>query len=76
MPYRLTDRQATPIIPIRKNGRPGKEHFLAAIVRNEPLRATRHHRRAFRKRWMGYHARSRIEAKMRCLKALGDRISA
>lgn len=31
---------------------------------------------AFWKRWTGYHARSRIEAKMRCLKAFGERIAA
>ena len=40
------------------------------------LRATRHYGRAFWKRWTGYHVRSRIEAKMRCLKAFGDRIAA
>ena len=28
------------------------------------------------KRWTGYHVRSRIEAKMRCLKAFGERIAA
>ena len=28
-----------------------------------------------RKRWTGYHARSRIEAKMRCLEAFGERIA-
>lgn len=31
------------------------------------LLATRHNGRAFWKRWAGYHLRSRIEAKMRCL---------
>ena len=30
----------------------------------------------FWKRWTGYHVRSRIEAKMRCLKAFGERIAA
>ena len=40
------------------------------------LRATRHYGRAFWKRWTGYHARSRVEAKMRCLKAFGERIAA
>ena len=40
------------------------------------LRATRHDSRAFRKRRTGYHIRCRIEAKMRCLKAVGDRIAA
>lgn len=72
----IIDRQATPIIPIRKNGRPWKEDCPAAIARNETLRATRHYGRAFWKRWTGYHVRSRIEAKMRCLKAFGERISA
>ena len=72
----IVDRQATAIIPIRKNGRPWKEDCPAACARNETLRATRHYGRAFWKRWTGYHARSRIEARMRCLKAFGDRISA
>ena len=72
----IIDRQATPIIPIRKNGRPWQEDCPAAIARNETLRATRHYGRAFWKRWTGYHARSRIEAKMRCLKAFGERIAA
>ena len=72
----IIDRKATPIIPIRKNGRPWKEDCPAAITRNETLRATRHYGRAFWKRWTGYHVRSRIEAKMRCLKALGERIAA
>ena len=72
----ILDRQATPIIPIRKNGRAWKEDCPAAIARNETLRATRHYGRAFWKRWTGYHARSRIEAKMRCLKAFGERIAA
>ena len=48
----------------------------AARVRNETLRATRYYDRAFWKRWTGYHARSRIEAKMRCLKAFGERMMA
>ena len=31
----IIDRQATAIIPIRKNGRPSKEDCLTAITRNE-----------------------------------------
>ena len=58
----IVDRQATALIPIRKNGRPWKEDCPAATARNETLRATRHYGRAFWKRWTGYHARSRIEA--------------
>jgi hypothetical protein len=85
----IIDRQATAIIPIRKNGRPWKEDCPAACARNETLRATRHYGRAFWKHWTGYHVRSRIEAnplmvckqtiagqRMRCLKAFGERIAA
>ncbi|CUH20517.1 Transposase DDE domain protein [Jannaschia seosinensis] len=72
----IIDRQATPIIPIRKNGRAWKEDCQAAMARNETLRATKRYGRAFWKHWTGYHARSRIEAKMRCLKAFGERIAA
>jgi hypothetical protein len=63
-------------IPIRKNGGLWKEDCPAARVRNETLRATRYYGRAFWKHWTGYHARSRIEAKMRCLKSFGERIAA
>jgi hypothetical protein len=69
-------RDAVPIIPIRKNGRSWKDDCPAAIARNETLRATRYYGRAFWKRWTGYHARSRIEAKMRCLKSFDERIAA
>jgi len=72
----IIDRQATAIIPIRKNARPWKEDCPAAIARNETQRATRHYGRAFWKRWAGYHVRSRIEAKMRCLKTFGEPIAA
>ena len=81
-------RDATPIILIRKNGRACKEDCQPARARNETLRATRYDGRAFWKRWTGYHARIRIEAKplivcsqttagqwMRCLKAFGERIA-
>ena len=72
----ILERDAVPIIPIRKNCRLWKADCPAARVRNETLRATRNYGRAFWKRWSGYHARSRIEAKMRCLKAFGERIAA
>lgn len=69
-------RGGTAIIPTRRNGRAWKEDCPAAKARNETLHATRHYGRAFWKRWTGYHARSRVEAKMRCLKAFGERIAA
>ena len=52
----VIDREATAIIPIRRNGRPWKEDCPAAIARNETLRATRYYGRAFWKRWTGYDA--------------------
>ena len=58
----IIDRQATAIIPIRKNDRPWKEDCPAAIARNETLPATRYFGRAFWQRWTGCHFRSRIEA--------------
>ncbi|WP_282603806.1 IS5 family transposase [Paracoccus sp. PARArs4] len=72
----VLERDAVPIIPIRKNGRPWKDDGPAARVRNETLRATRHYGRAFWQRSTGYHIRSRLEAKMRCFKAFGERIAA
>ena len=72
----IIDRRGTAIIPIRRNGRLWKDNCPAARARNETLRATRRYGRAFWKRWTGYHTRSRIEAKMRCLKSFGERIMA
>ena len=72
----VIERDAVQIIPIRKNGRPWKEDCPAARVRNETLRAARYYGRTFCKRWTGYQARSRIKAKIRCLKAFGERIAA
>ena len=72
----IVERGATAIIPIRKNGRLWKEDCPAARARNEILRASQHFGRALWKRLTGYHARSRAEAKMGCLKGFGDRIMA
>lgn len=69
-------RDAEAIIPVRRNGRLWKEDGPAARVRNEILRASQRFGRSLWKRWSGYHARSRVEAKMRCLKSFGERIMA
>lgn len=53
-----------------------KEACPAAWARNETLRATRHFGREFWMQWTGYHTRSHVEVKMRCLKAFGERIAA
>ena len=70
----IIGRGAEAVIPIRRNGRAWKEDCPAAIARNEILRATRHLGRALWKRWAKYHVRSRVEARMNCLKLFGERI--
>ena len=70
------ERRATAIVPIRGNGRPWKEGRPVSRSRDDASRATRHRGRAFRKRRTGCHARSRTEARMRCLRASGERIAA
>ena len=71
----ILERGGTAIIPIRKNGRRWKEDCPAARARNDTLRTTQRFGRAIWKRWSGYHVRSRIEARMRCLKSFGERIA-
>jgi hypothetical protein len=60
-------RQADAIIPIRKNAKPWKINRLGAAARNEILRATRRLGRTIWKKWSGYHRRSLVEIKMRCV---------
>ncbi len=70
-------RQAQAIIPVRKNARkPWKENRPGASARNEILRATQRLGRAIWKRWSGYHRRSLVETKMRCVKLMGERVMA
>ena len=71
----ILERGGTAVIPIRRNGRLWKEDCPAAKARNDILRARQRFGRAIWKRWSGYHARSRIEARMRCLKAFGEKIT-
>ena len=71
----IAARQATAVIPTRRNGRPWKETTPGAHARNEILRASRRLGRSIWKKWSGYHQRSLIEAKMRCLKLLGERLT-
>lgn len=71
----IVERGAEARIPIRKNGRAWKEDSQAARVRNNILNETRRLGRANWKRSVGYHIRSRVEARMNCLKAFGERIA-
>lgn len=75
-PAAIIARDAEAIIPVRRNGRLWKEDGPVAKAHNETMRASQHFGRALWKRWSGYHARSRIESRMRCLKACGERIMA
>ena len=70
----ILEHGAEPIIPIRRNGRAWNPDCLAAISRNDILKATRRLGRSIWKKWVGYHTRSRVEAQMNRLKLLGDRI--
>lgn len=67
---------ADAIIPPRRNARPWKPDTPGARERNEALRAIKHLGRALWKRWSGYHRRSLVETKMRCIKLLGEGIMA
>lgn len=70
----ILDHGAEPIIPIRRNGRAWKPDRPAAISRSKILQATRCLGRSIWKKWVGYHARSRVEAQMNRLKLFGERI--
>ena len=72
----IAARQANAVIPTRRNGQPWKETTAGAQARNDILRATRRLGRSVWRSWSGYHRRSRVEAKMRCLKLLGERLMA
>lgn len=72
----IASRNAAAIIPVRKNGKPWKENTAGAHARNETLRATHRLGGSIWKRWSGYHRRSLVETKMRCLKLLGERVAA
>ncbi len=72
----IAARQATAVIPTRRNGRLWKETTPGARARNDILQANRRFGRAIWRTWSGYHRRSLVEAKMRCMKLLGERLSA
>ena len=72
----IAERGAAAIIPPRKNAKPWKPDTAGAVARNEALRVSRRLGRTIWRRWSGYHRRSRAETKMRCVKLLGQRLSA
>jgi hypothetical protein len=67
-------RNAAPLVPPRRNGKPWKTPTVGAGERNETLRAIKHLGRRLWKRWSGYHRRSLAETAMSRLKRLGERL--
>jgi hypothetical protein len=72
----IAARGAAAVIPPRKNAKPWKPTSPGAVARNEALRASKYLGRAIWRRWSGYHRRSRVEAKMNCIKLLGQSLMA
>lgn len=68
------DRQIMPVVPPRKRARLRKGAVFAR--RNEAIKACRQLGRSVWKDWSGYHRRSLVEAKMNCIKKLGERLKA
>ena len=64
------------VIPPRRNAQPWTPNTASAVARNDALRASKYLGRALWKKWSGYHRRSRIEIKMRCVKRPGQRLMA
>ena len=72
----IAARNAHAVNPPRKNAKPWKPTSAGAIARNEAVHASRFLGRAVRRRWSGYHLRSRVETKMHCVKLLGQSLMA
>mgnify|MGYP006194718883 CR=1 FL=1 len=64
------------MIPPRRNGKPWRENWEGAAVRNAALRACQRLGWRIWKKWSGYHRRSLVETKMHCFKRLGERVMA
>lgn len=71
----IVERGAEARRPIRRNGGAWKEDCPAARVRNDIPHETRRLGRTNWKSSVGYHVRSRVETRMNCLKAFGERIA-
>lgn len=72
----IAARGAAPVIPTRRNGQPWKEKSVGALARNETLALTNLLGRRIWRNWSGYHRRSLVEGKMRCVKLLGEKLMA
>ena len=70
----IAGRGADAVIPPRRNAKPWKRDGPGAGARNEAVRAIKRLGRTIWRHWSGYHRRSRIEAKMNCVKLLGQKL--
>jgi hypothetical protein len=70
----IADRGADAVIPPRRDARPRKKDSPGAGARNEALRAIGRVGRTIRRRWGGYHRRSRAETEMNRMKLLGRKL--
>jgi hypothetical protein len=61
--------------PAQKNAKPWKDKKLRSLERNELLKTIKRLGRTIWKKWSGYHRRNLVEAKMHCIKLLGDKLS-
>ena len=59
----IAARDAHAVIPPRKNAKPWKPTSAGAIARNDAVNAQRY----LWRRWSGYHRRSRVETKRKCI---------
>ncbi len=72
----IADRRADALIPPRRNAQAWKGMDPGLQAQNEALRACRRFGMANWKKWSECHRRSRVEARMRSIKLLGERIMA
>ncbi len=72
----IAARGANAVIPPRKNARPWKPTSTGAIARNEAMHASRYPGKTLWRSWSGYHRRSRVKAKMTCLRLPGQSLMA
>jgi hypothetical protein len=72
----IAARDACAVIPSCKNAKLWKPTSAGAIARNDAVNAQRYRGRTLWRRWSGYHRRSRVEARMHCMKLLGQSLMA
>jgi len=60
----IAARQASAVIPTRRNGRPWKETTPGAQARHETPRATQRLGPSIRRTWSGHHRRRRLKARI------------